>query len=49
MPATAIYASILGLMLVVLSARTIRLRQRLRIAIGERGSKASLRASTGIA
>ena len=44
MPATALYASILGLLLFVLSARTIRLRQRLRIAIGDGSNKELLRA-----
>jgi len=35
MPVTPLYAALLGLMFVVLSVRTIRLRRRYRIAIGD--------------
>ena len=34
-PVTPLYAALLGLMFVVLSVRTIRLRQRYRVAIGD--------------
>lgn len=35
MPVTPLYAALLGLMFVVLSVRTIRLRRRYRVAIGD--------------
>ncbi len=35
MPATPLYAALLGLIFVVLSIRTIRLRRRYRVAIGD--------------
>ena len=34
MPATALYAAVFGLVLVVLSVRTLRLRRRFQVAIG---------------
>jgi uncharacterized protein len=39
-----LYASILALLFVVLSVRTLRLRRRLRIAIGDAGNEEMLRA-----
>lgn len=39
-----LYASLLGLMFVVLSIRTLRLRRSLRIAIGDSGNPQMLRA-----
>lgn len=39
-----LYAAVLGLVFVALSVRTLRLRRRLRIAIGDRGDETMLRA-----
>jgi len=44
MRATPIYAALLALMFVVLSARTIGLRRRLRVAVGDGGDKGLERA-----
>lgn len=41
---TPLYSAILGLILLVLSVRTLRLRRELRIPIGDQGSPAMLRA-----
>lgn len=40
----AFYASIFGLLFVTLSIRTLRMRRRLKIAIGDAGDQAMLRA-----
>jgi len=40
----ALYASILALLFVALSVRTLRMRRRLKIAIGDAGNQAMLRA-----
>src|SRR5262245_14984711 len=44
MPITSLYASILAILFVVLSVRTLRMRRRLGIAVGDGGSQALLRA-----
>jgi uncharacterized protein len=44
MPIVSIYASLLALLFVGLSIRTLRMRRRLRIAIGDAGDQALLRA-----
>ena len=44
MPITSFYAALLALLFVVLSVRTLRLRRRLGIAVGDDGSAAMLRA-----
>lgn len=41
---SALYAAILALLFIVLSVRTLRLRKRLRIAIGDGGNQSMLRA-----
>jgi len=41
---TLLYAALLGLLFVVLSVRTLLLRRRLSIAIGDAGSESMLRA-----
>jgi len=41
---TSVYAAILGLMLLMLGIRTLRLRRRLGIPIGDEGNSAMLRA-----
>ena len=41
---SALYAAILALVFIVLSVRTLRLRKRLRIAIGDGGNQSMLRA-----
>ena len=41
---SALYAAILALLFIVLSVRTLRLRKRLRIAIGDGGNESMLRA-----
>ena len=41
---TALYAALLGLLLVALSVRTLRLRRSLRIAVGDAGNATMLRA-----
>ena len=45
MPATSLYAAILGLLFVVLSVRTLRIRRRLSIGIGDAANPEMLRAS----
>lgn len=44
MPITAAYAGLLALLFVGLSVRTLRLRRRLRIAVGDGGNETMLRA-----
>lgn len=44
MRVTPFYAAILGLLFFALSARTLRLRRKLRIAIGDAGNQQMLRA-----
>jgi uncharacterized membrane protein YecN with MAPEG domain len=44
MPITSLYASFLAILFVVLSVRTLRMRRRLGIAVGDGGSQALLRA-----
>lgn len=44
MPIVAVYAALFALMFVFLSLRTIRLRQRYRIAVGDAGNEELLRA-----
>jgi uncharacterized membrane protein YecN with MAPEG domain len=44
MPIVSLYAALLALFFVALSVRTLRLRQRLRIAIGDAGNETMLRA-----
>jgi hypothetical protein len=44
MPIVSIYASLLALLFVGLSVRTLRMRRRLRIAIGDAGDQTLLRA-----
>jgi len=44
MPVAAFYASIFALLFVTLSLRTLRMRRRLKIAIGDAGNQAMLRA-----
>lgn len=44
MHVTAFYAALLGLLFVVLSVRTLRLRRRLGITVGDSGNPAMLRA-----
>ncbi len=44
MPIVSLYAGLLTLLFVGLSLRTLRLRRRLRIAIGDAGNEAMLRA-----
>jgi uncharacterized membrane protein YecN with MAPEG domain len=44
MPITSFYAALLALLFVALSVRTLRLRRRLRIAIGDAGNPQMLRA-----
>ena len=44
MPITPLYAAILGLLFVGLSVRTLRLRRRFRIAVGDAGNQQMLRA-----
>jgi uncharacterized membrane protein YecN with MAPEG domain len=41
---TFLYAAVLALLFVALSFRTLRMRRRLRIAVGDRGNDAMLRA-----
>lgn len=41
---TSLYAALLGLLFVGLSVRTLRLRRRLRIAVGDAGNSEMLRA-----
>ena len=41
---TPLYAAILGLLFVVLSVRTLRLRRRFQIAVGDAGNQQMLRA-----
>jgi len=41
---TPLYASVLALMFVALSVRTLRLRRQLRIAVGDKGDEQMLRA-----
>ena len=41
---TGLYAALLGLLFVVLSVRTLRLRRNLRIAVGDAGNPKMLRA-----
>ena len=41
---TAFYAALFGLLFVVLSVRTLRLRRRLQIAVGDAGNQEMLRA-----
>jgi uncharacterized protein len=43
-PITALYAALLGIMFVALSVRTLRLRRRLRIGLGDAGNPQMLRA-----
>jgi uncharacterized membrane protein YecN with MAPEG domain len=45
MEITASYAGIFGLMFLLLSVRTLRLRRRLRIIVGDRGNELMLRAT----
>lgn len=44
MPIVSLYAGLLALLFVGLSIRTLRMRRRLRIAIGDAGNEAMLRA-----
>jgi uncharacterized membrane protein YecN with MAPEG domain len=44
MPVVPLYASVLALIFVGLSIRTVRLRQRLRVAVGDAGNESMLRA-----
>jgi len=44
MPIVSLYAALLAIVFVVLSVRTLRMRRRLRIAIGDAGNEAMLRA-----
>jgi uncharacterized protein len=44
MPITPFYAALLALLFFVLSVRTLRLRRKLRIAVGDGGSEQMLRA-----
>lgn len=44
MPGVALYAALLALLFIALSVRTIRLRRRLRIAVGDAGNVEMLRA-----
>jgi uncharacterized membrane protein YecN with MAPEG domain len=44
MHVTPVYAALLGLLFFVLSVRTLRLRRKLRIAIGDAGNQQLLRA-----
>lgn len=44
MPIVSLYASLLALFFVAMSVRTLRMRRRLRIAIGDAGNEAMLRA-----
>lgn len=44
MPIVSLYAALLALLFVLLSVRTLRLRRRLRIPIGDAGSTEMLRA-----
>lgn len=44
MHVTFVYAALLALLFVALSVRTLRLRRRLRIAVGDQGNEAMLRA-----
>ena len=44
MPIVSLYAALLALLFVILSVRTLRLRRRLRIPIGDAGSTEMLRA-----
>jgi len=44
MPTVSAYAAVLALLFVALSIRTLRLRRTLRIAIGDAGNQAMLRA-----
>lgn len=41
---TALYAAVLGIMFVALSVRTVRVRRRLRIGLGDAGNPQMLRA-----
>jgi uncharacterized membrane protein YecN with MAPEG domain len=41
---TPLYASVLALMFIALSVRTLRLRRKLRIAVGDKGDQQMLRA-----
>jgi len=41
---TFVYAALLALLFVVLSVRTLRMRRRLKIAMGDKGDQAMLRA-----
>jgi uncharacterized membrane protein YecN with MAPEG domain len=44
MPVVSLYAALLAIVFVVLSVRTLRMRRRLRIAIGDAGNETMLRA-----
>ncbi|HEY2255710.1 MAG TPA: MAPEG family protein [Variovorax sp.] len=44
MPITSFYAALLGLLFVVLSVRTLRLRRKLKISVGDAGNAQLLRA-----
>ncbi len=44
MSVTPLYAAVLALMFVALSVRTLRLRRKLRIAVGDKGDEQMLRA-----
>ena len=44
MPVTSLYASVLALLFVALSVRTLHMRRLLRIALGDAGNEALLRA-----
>jgi uncharacterized membrane protein YecN with MAPEG domain len=44
MPATPLYAALLALLFVALSVRTLRLRRRLRIPLGDGGAEQMVRA-----
>ncbi len=44
LPITAVYAALLGLVFLALSVRTLRMRRRLRVAVGDAGHEALLRA-----
>lgn len=44
MPTVSLYAALLALLFIALSVRTLRLRRRLQIAIGDAGSTEMLRA-----
>jgi uncharacterized membrane protein YecN with MAPEG domain len=44
MPITSLYAGLLALLFVALSVRTLRMRRRLRISVGDAGNESMLRA-----